>query len=743
MSGLSKNNTSVFFLLLTLFFTQFGLAQEDVKTTKFKVSDLSGDVLIGASIIVVENGKEIGGVTDLLGEFKIDLHSSSTYTISYVGFLEKRGSVNPGQELHVILEQNEIELSEVVVTSQFKPTLVESSIQDVRIISKDEIAAKGSSNLKDVLNSSSNFSFSESDIYGSNIQIGGLGGANVKFLINGVPVSGRLNNEIDINQILLSDVERIEIIEGPQSAIYGNNAMAGVINIITKTKSALPSRLELNALYESTGKYDLDGAYSTNLKGHSMGISFGRYFFSGFSTDDNSRDLDWNPKEQYFGNAYYSKIIKRTELTLSGRVFREKILNRYNPATPFASIALDDHFKTSRQQYLAEFKNSFKPGHVLSGAVSYSYYKRIKNTYIKNLINLEETISPSSSDQDTNKIQNYFGTTSYSFETNSGDLSLLNGIQSEHERFKGERIQDEAQYITDLAYYTSLKWRVFNEKLEIQPSLRFIYNSKYVAPVIPAFYLKYTFDKIDFRASYSRGFRAPSIKELYLYFVDVNHNIRGNENLKAENGHYLNVSINAKKGFKRQMLSGELTASYSTIHDKIELVLSDPNTTEYTYRNFETFQSWNSRAGIQYHNKSLRLENSVNTVWIQVGQMGNDPSKLDPFLQFSSNASYTITRFGLDVSASYKYNGKRDSYYIDSESGDIYSFTIEDYHWLEVSAGKSFFEEKLRLTIGGRNLFNVKDVKSNATINGIHSPNNEYTPVGTGISIFTKLKINI
>jgi outer membrane receptor for ferrienterochelin and colicins len=71
-------------------------------------------------------------------------------------------------------------------------------------------------------------------VYGSSVSINGISGEGVKILVNGVPMVGRIDGKIDISQINLTNVERIEIVKGPQSVIYGTDALGGVINIITK-----------------------------------------------------------------------------------------------------------------------------------------------------------------------------------------------------------------------------------------------------------------------------------------------------------------------------------------------------------------------------------------------------------------------------------------------------------------------------------------------------------------------------
>src|SRR6188474_272664 len=133
------------------------------------------------------------------------------------------------------------ELSEVVVTGQYKPQSAKASVYQVRTISKERIQKQGATKLQDVLSNELNIRFSQ-DVAtgGSSISMLGLKGQNVKILVDGMPMTGRqgTSNEIDINQIDINSIERIEIVEGPMSVVYGADALAGVINIITRKNNA-------------------------------------------------------------------------------------------------------------------------------------------------------------------------------------------------------------------------------------------------------------------------------------------------------------------------------------------------------------------------------------------------------------------------------------------------------------------------------------------------------------------------
>jgi len=115
------------------------------------------------------------------------------------------------------------DLEGVVVTGQYKPQSVKNSVYQVRTISKEKIQKQGATKLQDVLNNELNIRFSQDAATGgSNVTMMGLSGQNVKILLDGLPLLGRqgANNEININQIDINSIERIEIVEGPMSVVY-------------------------------------------------------------------------------------------------------------------------------------------------------------------------------------------------------------------------------------------------------------------------------------------------------------------------------------------------------------------------------------------------------------------------------------------------------------------------------------------------------------------------------------------
>ena len=105
-------------------------------------------------------------------------------------------------------------VQEIVVTGQINNTKSINTIQKTIVITPSIIKLKNFQTVSDVLTSQSNFIISHDNILGDDLKIQGLGGQNVKVMIDEVPIIGRLDGNIDLSQVSLNNVERIEIIEG-------------------------------------------------------------------------------------------------------------------------------------------------------------------------------------------------------------------------------------------------------------------------------------------------------------------------------------------------------------------------------------------------------------------------------------------------------------------------------------------------------------------------------------------------
>ncbi len=147
-------------------------------------------------------------------------------------------------------------LEELVITSQIEPQSLKKAINNVRVISKEDIQNLGAVTLNDVLNQYINITVTPSGSSGrSTVSMFGLGSAYFKILIDNVPIVNEngLGNNTDISQISLNDVEQIEIIEGAMGVPHGANAVSGILNIITKKSSDNKWEVQVTSQEETAG----------------------------------------------------------------------------------------------------------------------------------------------------------------------------------------------------------------------------------------------------------------------------------------------------------------------------------------------------------------------------------------------------------------------------------------------------------------------------------------------------------
>jgi len=177
-------------------------------------------------------------------------------------------------------------LNDAIVTGQYGENSLKNSVFKVKVIDAQRIQQQGAVNLKDVLANEINIRINQDPALGSSINLQGVTGQNIKILIDGVPVIGREGGNVDLTQINLNNVERIELVEGPMSVNFGSDALGGVINIITKKAVAKTKRFNIGTYYESIGQYNLDGGVNFGFKRTLWQINTGRNFFDGYNENE-------------------------------------------------------------------------------------------------------------------------------------------------------------------------------------------------------------------------------------------------------------------------------------------------------------------------------------------------------------------------------------------------------------------------------------------------------------------------
>ncbi|MBI0398771.1 TonB-dependent receptor [Cyclobacterium marinum] len=228
----------------------------------------SKEALFGVSVYFPKLEK--GASTDSMGKVSIDDIPSGIYTIlvTHLGYesIELQQSFPLGEELILLMEHGHEEMEEVLVTSTRSGRTIEDVPTRVEVIAGEELAEKGNMKPGDIrmlLNESTGIQTQQTSAtsYNSSIRIQGLDGKYTQLLRDGLPLYSGYSGGLSLMQIAPLDLKQVEVIKGASSTLYGGGAIAGLVNLISKTPG---EDRELNFMVNGTSALglDLSGFYS-------------------------------------------------------------------------------------------------------------------------------------------------------------------------------------------------------------------------------------------------------------------------------------------------------------------------------------------------------------------------------------------------------------------------------------------------------------------------------------------------
>lgn len=649
------------------------------------------------------------------------------------------------------------ELTEVVVTGQYKPQSAKNSVYQVRSISAERIQKQAAVNLQTVLNNELNIRFAQ-DVAtgGSGITMLGLKGQNVKLLVDGMPLTGRqgASNEIDINQIDINSIERIEIVEGPMSVVYGADALAGVINIITK-KAAKAAYSVTARLHEESIGSEYGGSrgihnqyigFTGRHRGWEFGGAFGHNYFGGWKDSATGRELLWHKKDQLLANGFIGFTKNRFTVRYRVEGLDEIITNPGNfifrQQDSGDTLANDQEYLSSR--LLHQLQSSYYANNELNFQLQSAYtdYSRqvFSTTVSKETGAVRLDLAPGRQSVVDFKSFSFRALANYKL---SSLISLQPGVDINLDRGEGERLKSGSNKVDDYAFFITSEITP-SAKFNIRPGIRVIRNSVYKAPpLVPSVNAKWAIGKnTDLRFAYARGFRSPSLRELYFNFFDANHQVVGNPDLKAETSNSFTASLNWKKITPRQVVYTTVVSGFfNRVKDLIDYAVSaaDPNIF------ILTNVSDSKTAGLSLNSVAKYKQWNLSAGGAATG-FYNDYSVTDkelPSLQWSAEANagigYNLAKAGLDISLFYKFTGPRP-YYAYNTLQELVLTKQKGFHMADLTFSKKALGYFI-FNAGVRNLFDVDRITSTYAAGGIHS-NGGTRNIATGRSFFAGIVFN-
>ncbi len=722
------------------------------QTAQVKLTDAKSNLPVSYATVLITDLKtraEYFKVSDEKGVVINPAKNKSVIKISCIGYTALTDTLAAGRSCELRLMPAVFSLDEVVVTGSFRPQRADKSIYNIKVVGQKKIEEQAANNLKDILTNQVNLSITQDPALGSSLKIKGLTGNNVKILIDGVPVIGRMGGNIDLSQLNLYNIDHVEMVEGPMSVIYGSDALAGAINIITKENKNSNFGLTANTYYETVGTYNIDGNVNFRKKRHSVSLSLGRNFFDGFSTDT-LRSQPWKPKEQINADLYYMYTHEKAKIKYQASYMHETLWDKGNLLEPLYYTAFDSWYYSQRLNNRLDYERTLSNGLSIKMLASYSLYQRRKETYLKDLSTMNEALSPNASDQDTTD----FNALVYRFVLGEEDpekkLNYSVGLDLNHEAGTGKRIVDNKQQIGDYALFASLKYTPAM-KISFQPGVRFAYNTSFNVPPVPSINIRYVpTGRFSIRGSYARGYRAPTLKELYIYFVDVNHNIQPNPALEPEYGHNfdLSLSYNTEKEKKIHYTGIDFGMFYNNMHNIIQLALRNNvgSGGVYQYINVLNYNTLGYQATFTYEfyqHLEVALGLGQTGTYFSFDQKSQSLGDYKFSGDINSNIGWTIPAAKLKISAFYKYTGREWLFTID-ENNKVNTGKMGNYHNLDLTILRKFFSNKLAVAGGVKNVFNNTNIDITGNVStGVHTSGDGTSPVNYGRLYFLKLTYSI
>ena len=436
-------------------------------------------------------------------------------------------------------------LDEVVVTATKTELTQKENPRSVEVITKEDIQNTGAISVRDALRTATNIDIvSVNHGGGENISIRGGDTDGVLILVNGRRVAGENyfmsqgSNAYALDRLNLSNVDHIEILRGPASAIYGSGAMSGVINIITK-KSEKPEF----SVGVATGTNEMSNYYHYDTgKNGKVSVNFDVNFSKLRNIDSKAgKNLLHGPKQAYNLNLDY-EMDENNNLNLMLDYAKDNLETRMRDFSVSSSAPDDLKYPitsfTSERKTIALTYDGKNSNSDYSLSASYSQLNRDpyaadtpgtnEKKYKSWNIEARDTIRTS----DNNKL--IFGG-----EYRGDKASIYSGDNT---------VKNTDQY----SLYLYDEYRVDN-KLLLTPAIRYDYHKSFGSHTSPNLGATYFIsDKSRFKANYGTSYRAPSVDELYGAFTHGGiwggMAIVGNPDLKPEKSKGWEISYEQEFG---------------------------------------------------------------------------------------------------------------------------------------------------------------------------------------------------
>ncbi len=684
------------------------------------VVDENDEPMPGVAVHVVNT--TFGAGTNADGEFSISLSEEKSYTlqVSFVGYepqrLEASAAERP-QTLRVKLLPSENQLNEVSVTGSFVEKPLKNTPVITRVISQKDIQALNPQNIETLLQ------------YGiPGLQIGynsmsqlpeityqGMDSEYILFLVDGERVSGEgADHNVDFTRFNVDDIERIEIIKGAQSTIYGSNALGGVINIITKTANR-PFTANLSARYAGSNGQNYSGSIGlkkdrltsfTSLSFRSrntytIGDSEGKTTVTEGSDGSTTTTLDAAQSSTVYGYNIWDftqklgyTINEKLSVDVKGTYYWNQ--RDIRPGRLYQEYYVD-YCLSGRVKYLPAEGQQIVLSYIYDNYKKDNHFYRIDSTYT-NYRNVKQTPR-------------------LEYSGRFGNHTVSVGAEGEFEYLHHYMLEDSS-HVNNKAFalYAQEDWTII-DGLNVIAGLRADYHEKYhwhVTPKISAMY--HMGEHFIWRAGYAQGFRSPDLKELYMSY-DMGglgaFMIYGNEDLEPETSHQYSLSGEYTLGG----LNASVALSHNRLHNRITYAALG---NDLQYVNAENAKTTSVECIARYRfDWGLMVTGSYAYTNDYQEVDGRNISAVRPHsVTFSAMYSRKFGKIGFNAALNGQWASALDTYTRDTDSDGNYTYTLTHYDGrtlCSLNIGATL-PRGIALNFGVDNVLNYKDKAADSSL---------------------------
>lgn len=538
-------------------------------------------------------------------------------------------------------------LEEITITSTRTALKLGNVAVPIKIISQRDISKTGSLKLQDILNEQTGITLVNSTLatslngypnpFGQGIQMLGLDPSYTAILIDGEPLVGRNAGILKLGRMATGNIKQIEIVKGPSSSLYGSEAMAGVINIITDYPVSENASLQLHSSANSSFGQTL--SYSNKINKTGIQLFGNRYSTRGYDLDPAIYGKTIDPYRDYHLNCKLTHdFSKYTQLLLSIRNFDSKQDNNYQIIWQTQPATVVGYTKEIDRSIFGQFS-------ILLSKKNKIYFRTFYDRYLNSsFVNIDKTaiqFDETSFNQSILKPE-------IQFESNQKKSRCIVGAGNYFEYIDASRYAGSQRLQTQYLF-TQNEWYLFEKKITLISGARLDKRTDYKINLNPRIALAYKPNqKWKITASSGWGFKAPDFRHMYLNFYNaqigyslIGANVLGNELQRLqqqgelEPGADISAYINNGQLLPEKSFGSHVGTKYTDEHltAEVSIYRNDINNLIDVY--LLPFKKTNSRNIYSYHN--------INRIFTQ-GIEGDIKYILSSKLSFNIGYQYLVAK---------------------------------------------------------------------------------------------------